>query len=279
MNSCLKAHGGKSYLVNELIKLQPKSGVLHRVEPYCFSAAWTLANDPEGVSEVVNDMNGDISNFWTVLQGAESFAQFKRICDVTPFSFGEWQRSEIEFLEWPELDENVSDRVTRAHRFFVFCRQSMAGRMKSFAPLSRNRVRRGMNEQASAWWSAIEGLPEIHERLKRVVILNDDAVKVIKQQDGEKTLFFLDPTYLPETRTAKKVYKHEMTVDQHADLLSVLCELKGRFLLSGYANELYDHVAKSAGWRRVDFDLPNHAASGESKRRMTECVWMNYDPE
>jgi hypothetical protein len=31
-----------------------------------------------------------------------------------------------------------------------------------------------------------------------------------------------------------------------------------------------------AGWNRHDYDLPNHAASGASKRRMTECVWTNY---
>jgi hypothetical protein len=49
--------------------------------------------------------------------------------------------------------------VPSAVNFFVRCRQSMAGRMRDFATLSRTRVRRGMNEQAAAWLSAVEGLP------------------------------------------------------------------------------------------------------------------------
>jgi len=57
-----------------------------------------------------------------------------------------------------------------------------------------------MNEQASAWLRAVDGLPDVHQRLQRVVILNDDAVIVIRQQDGPHTLYYLDPPYLHETR-------------------------------------------------------------------------------
>jgi len=51
---------------------------------------------------------------------------------------------------------------TRRPRTAVNCRQSLAGRMDAFAPLSRRRTRRGMNEQCSAWWNAVEGLPAVH---------------------------------------------------------------------------------------------------------------------
>jgi DNA adenine methylase len=83
--------------------------------------------------------------------------------------------------------------VEAAVAFFVRCRQSRAGEFKRFATLSRNRTRRTQNEQASAWWNGVEGLPAVHARLKRVVILNEDALKVIKAQDGERTFFYLDP--------------------------------------------------------------------------------------
>ena len=79
-----------------------------------------------------------------------------------------------------------------------------------------------MNEQASAWLTTIDGLPEVHARLKRVVILNRNAIDVIKQQDGEKTLFYLDPPYLAETRTSTGQYDHELTETEHKELLEVL---------------------------------------------------------
>ena len=88
-----------------------------------------------------------------------------------------------------------------------------AGRadFKDFATLSRNRTRRQMNEQASAWWTCVEGLPAVSARLRRVVVLNQPALEVIRQQDGPATLFYLDPPYLHETRASPGTYKHEMS--------------------------------------------------------------------
>jgi hypothetical protein len=53
----------------------------------------------------------------------------------------------------------------------------------------------------------------------------------------------------------------------------VLLRIKGKVMLSGYRNKLYDEKLK--GWQRVDIDIANHAAGGEAKRRMIECVWIN----
>ncbi len=166
--------------------------------------------------------------------------------------------------------------VCRAVAFFVTCRQSMAGRQEHFAPLTRNRLRRGMNEQASAWISAVDGLAEVHSRLRRVVVLNRDALDVIRSQDGPQTLFYLDPPYLQQTRSAPEVYAHELTAEGHLQLLKTIRKVQGRFLLSGYPNKLYAAAEQKFGWRRVELELPNIAAGGASKRRIIECIWMNF---
>ena len=67
-----------------------------------------------------------------------------------------------------------------------------------------------MNEQASAWLNAVDGLASVHARLKRVVILCRDALEVIRRQDGPKTLFYLDPPHLHSTRASTGNYAHEM---------------------------------------------------------------------
>ena len=68
-----------------------------------------------------------------------------------------------------------------------------------------------MNEQASAWWTCVDGLPAVSARLRRVVVVNRPTLEVIGQQDGSKTLFYLVPPYLHETRATIEAYKHEMT--------------------------------------------------------------------
>lgn len=274
----LKWHGGKHYLAERIINLMPERckrphapdasdpGWLHYCEAYFGGGAVLLLNDPTGISEVVNDINGRLTNFWRVLQGEETFARFSRMIEAIPFSEVEWQHA----AEYQGGDDPIEDAV----RFFVHCRQSLAGRMMAFAPLSRTRTRRAMNEQASAWLNAVAGLAEVHARLQRVAILNQDALDVIRRQDGNRTLFYLDPPYLGETRVADEVYAHEMTTKQHEDLLDTICQCKGRVLLSGYRSELYDR--RLADWNRHEFTLPNQAAGGKEKRRMVEVVWCNF---
>jgi DNA adenine methylase len=67
-----------------------------------------------------------------------------------------------------------------------------------------------------------------------------------------------------------------MTEEDHVELLDVLRQVTGKVMLSGYSNQLYDEKLKE--WNRAEFGIANHAAGGEAKRRMVECVWMNYAP-
>jgi DNA adenine methylase len=255
---------------------------IHYVEPYAGSLAVLLERDPnrnwlgdggssstDGCSEVVNDLNGALTNFWRVLRDPTMFAEFERTIQAMPCSQVEFDAAGIAA---PVGESPVATAVW----FFVRCRQSRSGCFKDFTTIAKTRTRRGMNELPSAWWNAIEGLPAVHARLKRVVILNEDALVVIRKQDTPNTLFYLDPPYLHETRTSTGQYANEMSDQQHSELLGVLVGIKGKFQLSGYRSELYDSVAADNGWRRVDFDAPNNAAGGEKKRRMTECLWMNY---
>jgi DNA adenine methylase len=293
--SPMKWHGGKAYLASRLVALMPAH--VHYVEPFAGGLSVLFAKNPQGVSEVVNDLNGDLINFWRVLARPTAFEQFRRMVEATPCSEWHYDNAESESIDLYRTD--FGPDATQAWKFFVCIRQSRQALQTCFATIARTRTRRGMNELPSAWLSAIDGLPEVHERLKRVVILNRDALEVIRTQDGDGTLFYLDPPYLHETRSTTGEYRHEMTADQHRDLLVTLggsqaataCvrsnetvpgwyaaakPISGRFMLSGYHSPLYDTVAAVLGWKCHEFELPNNAGGGKEKRRMIECVWTNF---
>src|SRR5262245_33969309 len=94
----IKRHGGKSYLAKQIIALMPPraqnpnapsaddDGWLHYVEPYFGGGAVLLAQDPEGISEVVNDLDGELTNFWDVLRSPVDFPQLRRLLACTPVS-------------------------------------------------------------------------------------------------------------------------------------------------------------------------------------------------
>lgn len=273
----LKWHGGKAYLAKQIVELMPpRDKWLHYVEPYFGGGAVLLANDPEGISEVVNDKDRGLINFWNVLKEDHLFERFKRMAEATAFSEEEFAKAKIICEMASFVPSNDQGAIRLAVEFFTFCRQSLAGRMKGFTGITKTRVRRGMNNEVSAWLTAVEGLPAVHERLKRVLILNRDALDVIRSQDGPQTLFYCDPPYLHETRATTGEYEHEMTEQQHKDLLNLLAGIEGKFMLSGYGSYLYYDMQGLMDWNRHDFDLPNQAAGGSTKRRMTECVWTNY---
>lgn len=133
-----------------------------------------------------------------------------------------------------------------------------------------------MNEQVSAWLSAVDGLPEFHARLRRVEIRNQPAVDFIRELDSPETCFYCDPPYLHDTRSSVGEYQHEMSYADHKELLCVLSSVKGKFLLSGYRSELYNVAESELGWRRIDFEIPNQASGKKKKEIKTECVWVNY---
>ena len=266
----LKWYGGKQYLADKIIAMMPKH--LHYVEPYFGGGAVLFRKPCEGVSEVVNDLNKRLTNFWSVLKQEHLFVRLVRRCEATPFSEAEYDLATDG--KWEDTDP-----VLDAWSFFVQYRQSRQGLGKGFATITRNRTRRGMNEQVSSWLSAIEGLPECHARLKRVLILNHRAIDVIKEQDGPNTLFYLDPPYLQETRTAKWSFgDFEMSIDDHAQLLAVLSNLEGKFLLSGYHSSLYDAWATDHDGiiKFEEIKIPNNASGASEKRIMTETIWRNF---
>ena len=228
-----------------------------------------LAKDSAaGLAEVVGDLNPRLANFWAVVKDTEAFPALLRLIRTVPFSEEVWNRVGAH-LDSP-------DPVTRAAALLVRVRQSMGARGDCFSPRS-TRLRRGMPEHESAWLTAIDNLSAAHERLRRVVVLNQPALRVIKAHDGPGTLFYLDPPYLHSTRTTVGEYgEHEMTEADHRELLKVLKSCKGMVALSGYRSDLYDR--ELAGWNRHEFELPNNAAGGKDKRRMTECLWTNYRP-
>jgi DNA adenine methylase len=279
----LKWHGGKHYLAQRIIDLMVPH--LHYVEPFFGGGQVLFARDPadrrlwwtgrtsdergaNGVSEVVNDLHGDLMNFYRVLKDPEAFAQLRHLLYLTLHAEAEWETAR------DLLAGKDGDPVARAAALFTCCRQSLAGRMKGFATTVRTRLRGGRNDGVNGWWTAVEGLEAVHRRLRDVKVLNRPALEVIQAEDTEATLLYLDPPYLHETRTARDVYALEMTEADHRELLDLLRQVQGKVLLSGYPSRLYDEAL--AGWNRHAFDLPNNAAGGPKKDRETEVVWCNF---
>lgn len=285
IRTSLKFHGGDHYTADRIVKLVPPHITKYH-EGCAGSLAVLFARRPPYGSEVVNDRNGCITNFWRVMQRPDKFALFHRAAAFIPVNQEEWRQHHAARVvrkhwrltdvtpDWP-LTITGDPEVDRALSFFVDCRQSMSARMKNFVR-DTARLRRQMNEHVSAWLSGVEGLLDCHERMMSVLIHNDEVVNSIRATDGEDTLHYIDPPFLSTTRTAPEVYECEMTAAQHEELLRCVCSCSGKVILAGYDSELYRDYLKD--WHCVNFTQPNHSAKRATKALRNELHWLNYQP-
>ncbi len=81
------------------------------------------------------------------------------------------------------------------------------------------------------------------------------------------TLIYADPPYLMETRT-QKMYAHEMSVDDHLEMLEVLNSHPGPAVISGYDNRIYDKHLRT--WKKVQIKPPKV----EKQAERMEVLWV-----
>ena len=93
----------------------------------------------------------------------------------------------------------------------------------------------------------------------------------MKQHDTDQTLHYVDPPYLPETRSfGGRYYRHEMTNDDHIELLEFIKGLHGHVIVSGYHSGLYQVVLRD--WKCISHRAAGSSRFGSVKR--IECLWI-----
>ena len=253
----MRYHGGKWRIAPWIISHFPAHELY--VEPFA-GAASVLLRKPPVHGEVVNDIDGNVVNLFRVLRDPAAAAELERLVRLTPFSREEFQLSY----------ETITDPVERARRVIVrafmgFGTTSMRKNRTGFRARSYKRNMTGAADWAT-WPCQIRFFVE---RLQGVIIENKDALDCIRLHDGSLTLFYVDPPYLEETRTAGlRSYRNELTDEDHRRLIDCLLSINGMVVLSGYANEMYDSAL--VGWRRVEREA---LADGGVKR--TEVLWLS----
>lgn len=265
LNCVLKYPGSKWRIVDKLVELIPPHHTY--LEPYLGSGAVFFRKAPSDI-ETINDLDWDVVNLFQCIR--EDSEKLARLIMTTPYSR---QMYDDAFKSDPIMEVlSEGNRFIKACQFLVRCWQGHGFRSNGYKVGWKNDVQ-GRERMYALWnWYRLpEWVIEIAERLRRVQIECSPALELIVRYDYENVFMYLDPPYLLGTRSGKqKQYKHEMSDEEHEEMLQKALISKAKIMISGYASEMYDDML--AGWRRKEFR--SHAEMG-SKR--TEVVWMNYE--
>jgi DNA adenine methylase len=262
-------------MVERILPLLPPHR--HFVEVFGGAGSILLAKPPCVGVETYNDVDQSLADFFRVLADPDQFAKFYRRVEALPYSRAIYE-------ECRETWEGKSDLVERVARWFVVARQSFAGCFGAGWGSVVTATDRGMARTSSGWLSALDLLPEIHLCLRRVQIESADWRVILKRYRGPGYLAYIDPPYIHAVRSNVR-YVHELTDEDHEELIESLLAYDGAVVVSGYDCPLYRRFDE-AGWDKHEFKTVCHAAGRTrgtgilgkgSARRMqprTEVVWV-----
>lgn len=257
-------YGGKFSHLDFILPNLPEDAI-HFCDVFGGSAAVLINRKPAKI-ETYNDLDSELVNFFETLRDQSN--KLIKAISLTPFSREELIKA---CRSEPKLT-----KLERARRFYVRARQTRTGLAQTS---SEGRwahcvltSRAGMAGAVSRWLGAIDGLPEIVQRLQRVQIENAPALEIIERYDTKDTLFYLDPPYVHGSRNDSNAYAHEMTDSEHIELANMLNEIRGRAVVSGYRTTLYDKLFSE--WKRIDAPLKT---CNSSKGKRQESLWVNFN--
>ena len=253
-------YGGKQGLIDFLLPLFPPHKTFCDV--FGGSGAVSLATPPAAI-EVYNDIDPGVVNLHRVVQDPATMEPLRQALLLTPNSRREHAVCKRAYP--------ASDPVEWARQYVVLVRQSYSSLFAKSWGYSRT-------SPGNHFYAAAERMRAVSLRLRNVRIENRHFRELFPLYDAPDTLWYLDPPYLPETRTELGCYKCEMARVDHEELLHLIRQLQGMVVLSGYASKLYDNTL--ANWGRAATVVacpssPTYRIGSLTKPTRTEVVWLN----
>ena len=210
MRGPLSYIGGKNRIAKEIIQIFPEHTTY--VEPFAGGAQVLFHKEPSK-SEVLNDLDTDIVNFFRVCQlHYEEFLRYLQFILVSRKWFALFEA---------QTPAALTD-IQRAARFFYLQKNAYAGLVRN--PRYAYAVEDPRSFNPAHVRDVIE---KAHDRLARVQIECLPYEKVLARFDRPTTLFYLDPPYW-----GRNLYRFNFTEDDFKKLEERLRKISGKFVLS-----------------------------------------------
>ncbi len=236
MKSFIRYWGGKNLLSEKIISMIPQ----HRtyIELFC-GASWVLFKKPKSNIEVINDKDQQLINLYFVVKyQLNEFIEQLNLMPISEdlFNLNRYHKG-IPVLDLagekgiPILQELFLKKegdIELATITYYNIMNSFKGNIsnKLHFHIDKNKVSSFVKFYKTDWI-------KVSERLKEVSIINRDFRNIIELYDSEYSIFYIDPPYL---KSDKNYYKCTFENKDHLELLELLKNIKGNFILS-YEND------------------------------------------
>lgn len=247
--------GGKKLLHEKIIARIDRIKHSAYVEPFVGMGGVFLRRSWRPKVEVINDLNGEITNLFRILQ-----RHYPQFLDMLRFQVV--SRREFERLR-NASPESLTD-LERAARFIYLQRLAFGGRVGGVMGVSLTQPRFSLAKLEPL-------LDAAHSRLDGVVFENLDWHEVVRRYDSKDTLFYLDPPYMG----GEKDYGKELfDRSQYETMADALSKIDGAFILSINDREEIRNLFSSFNIESVSL---NYSISMNKSTQAQELFISNRD--
>lgn len=249
-------YGGKQNLIKYLLPLIPA----HKLycEPF-FGGGALLFAKPQSQTEIINDLNGEVVNFFKVVK--TKFSELEKEIKGTLHSRELFKRAKA-IYDFPDMFSEVK----RAWAFWVLTNQGFSGLIGSWGFGKTNSKERALSNKREEFSKVFA------ERFRSVQIEHNDALKVIDRCNDKDSFIYCDPPYINSDQGHYAGY----TPSDYKLLLEKLAKFKGKFLLSSYPNKELSAFIKKNKWK-VKQIKKSVAVTKLTDKQKTELMVFNYD--
>ena len=252
-------YGGKQNLVNTILPLIPKHNLY--CEPFCGGAAIFFSKQTSAV-EVLNDTNRELMNFYRVVQ--TDFINLEREVMITLHSRDLFRKASVIYN-----NSDMFSELKRAWALWVLSSQGFAGQIDSswgYDVGKRTTTKKIMNKKESF-------THDLAIKIQDVQLECADALYIIKSRDRIDSFFYVDPPYYNSDMGHYDGY----SLSDFTELLELLYNIKGKFLLSSYPSPILKEYTKRHGWHtQIKVSKVSVAAKNGNQKSKTEVLTANY---
>ena len=253
-------YGGKQNMLRHILPNIPE----HRIytETFFGGGAVFFAKAPSE-SEIINDMNAMVTNFYEVC--STDFGNLKQKIEATLFSRATYS------VAWSMYRlPHLFDRLQRAWAFYVATNMGFGSRIGSWGFDKYGKRAKAFHNRKLQF----DG--DISKRLLNVQVECCDANRVLELYNTVDAFHYIDPPYIHTDQGHYGGY----TEADFRRLLDTIATLKGKFLLSGYPSDILDKYVKKHDWHLKSYSKPlsaKKATLGKPRdSRKTEVLVANY---
>ena len=270
-------YGGKQRLCKRIAEFIPQGVV--SITDACGGSGKLILNCGYAPRMVYNDLNPAMAALMTCIKDRHLFGEFLKQVEAKPYCRNVYEHARVVLAAQRTGAASYTMLELGVAKYQALC-MSFNSTMESYAEPDEKKLRSYRERLYGSLQDA-----HFHMEDYDIQVTCRDAIDIMAES-GPEDMVLLDVPYLAgpeEERHKTGAYgAYDWGRDLHEKFLDRANQTAGKVLICGYESRLYGERLKPDRWLKVDLGevakVSARSKLGESKPRVHEIVWVNYEP-